>query len=130
MINSSTQKGQTLVISVIAIVILVSLLNLVGMAAIAPTQNTAKDGVRLVLTVSMCMFLYQGYGWARWVLGVLLGLGGLVAIPGALLVLTTSFFGALWILAIGVLYLGCAWVLLRSPEIKAFLAAQRAKRVN
>lgn len=129
--NSSAQKGKSLVIAIIVTIVSVSLMNSFFTNLINPNQPFAeivKDGIRLALTFLVCYFLYQGHGWAKWVLGVLAALGGFVAIPGALLVIRFSLLGAFWLLVMGAIYLAASWVLLRSPEVKAFQSSQRAAR--
>lgn len=127
--NSTAQRGKMLVLIIIAAVIGVSLINSVVTSTLLPNQpvsETVKDGIRLALTLLLCYFLYQGHGWAKWVTGVLIGLGGFLAIPGALLVIRYSLLGALWLLMMAAIYLTASWILLRSSEIKAFQSAQRA----
>ncbi|MBD2092544.1 hypothetical protein H6F67_22095 [Microcoleus sp. FACHB-1515] len=129
--NSAVQKGKTLVTTIIGVVIAVSVVNGLITNALIPAQPASeivKDGIRFVLTIALCYFLYQGQGWAKWVLGILLALGGFLSIPAALLVLNASFLGAIWLLVMGAVYLATSWILLRSPEIKAFQSAQRAAR--
>ncbi len=39
----------------------------------------AKDIVRTIFGVVLCIFLYKGYNWSRWVMGVLSALAAIVA---------------------------------------------------
>ena len=39
-----------------------------------------KDYVRTSLNVILCSFILKGHNWARWVMGVLLGLGGVTSL--------------------------------------------------
>lgn len=128
--KQSIQKGKTLVIAIIAAVLILSLINITVIGTLVSEPPTIEDAIRFLLSIALCYFLYQGQGWARWVLGVLLALGGFAAIPSFFLLFQVSFLGAVWLLIMGISYLGCSWFLLRSPEVKSFLAYRRARQVR
>ncbi|MBD1995054.1 hypothetical protein H6G00_00220 [Leptolyngbya sp. FACHB-541] len=92
-------------------------------------SNMIRAGLGWAVPVVLCYFLYQGQGWAKWVLGVLLAT---YALPPFLVVLITIFCSVtlprlilrpVWILIPFVIQLIASWVLLRSPEIQAFLSS-------
>ena len=132
--NSAIQEGKIQVIAIIVAVIFSLLLHRV-IVAIHPLDGHSRSlsgitilGVQWALTVVLCYFLYQGHGWVKWVLGVLLATS---ALPGLLLVLMSISYSVHrfnWLLIPFIIQLIASWVLLRSPQIKAFLSSQRAEQ--
>ena len=120
-------KGKRIVISlivfvlvsdVIVIAINSSLYAVNGMFGQA-TFKIAQGLFRLFLEGVILFFLYAGHGWAKWLLSILLLLGGALSLLSVLL--TYSFFS----LFIGIIYLTFGIVLLKSESIKCFLENQR-----
>jgi hypothetical protein len=111
--SSHRTPGRALVIAVIVVV-------LVGAAALTPTRvwRIPHEIVGYAPLV-LCVFLYRGAGWARWVTSILLLLLGTLGIVGGLakgnldatsLVFLALFFG----------FIACAAILLFVPTVRAW----------
>lgn len=83
---------------------------------------------RAVLGALLCLALYRGARWARWLLVVLAVLAGMVIAPHALRVLDgDTSAGTLMLALMFVGYIWLARILIWVPEVPMFLAAQREK---
>lgn len=116
--------GRKLVIAVIVIVLGMSVLVSGLYIAILGPQNIIVQIVRFCFEITLCCYLYQGRNWARWVICALFGVAGSAALisgvtkPSSLMML------------MGIAYLFCASVLSLSSAVRAFLRAQRAKKLE
>ena len=117
--NTATHPGRPYVIGVIVACLLVSLSSILLTNLASGPQNLGQQGIRLLLTIGLCFYLYQGRNWARWVAGILFGLAGLVGILGAFALLGQSVFALLPIL-LAVIYLVCMAVLFFVPIVRAY----------
>jgi hypothetical protein len=97
-------------------------------AATLGATSAVQEGFYLAILLGLFYGLYQGYGFIRWILIVLLGLGGLGAAVGAFVVIERSLWGALWPLIIAEVYLGSGWLLWKSAKLRAFMAERQARR--
>jgi len=122
---NQAQRGRILVLVVISLVLGVSLFVIVISNFVANTGNIVVQGVRFAITAVLCINLYFGKNWVRWLFVVLLAAGGVVS-SAAGVSLGTANPGALLIFLMGVIYLVCAVTLALSPSIKMFLQYQRA----
>ena len=116
----SDKKGKNLISAVL-------LISLFGELILFPLMGNF-DIVRLILTLAMVFFVYEGYNWARILMGVLLGLAGiLVSIP--LLSLEHNFSGFLVLAVImGVYYFVGMSILLFSKSAIGFLKHRRERK--
>lgn len=134
--NSDIQKGRTQVIAIIVTAIVTSLIGEVVTYFLPSDQSSSgmisidiiSTGVAWALTVALYYFLYQGHGWAKWVLGVLLATFAFIGISFALTDTPFSYIRLASVLILSAIDLIVSWVLLRSPQIKAFLSSQRAEQ--
>lgn len=118
------QEGKTQAIAILVALIAVSLVSEVVQKYLDPDRSareTVQNGIGLALTIVLWYFFYQGYPWARWVMGALLAMSGLATIPVASVAIRSSFIGPASLLVTAAVYLIASWVLLRSPAIEAFL---------
>ena len=97
----------------------------VGLLSHADTGNIGAQGVRFLITLFLCISLYFGKNWARWLFVVLLSAGGVVATATGVTLLTTNPV-SFSLFLMGLVYLGCALTLSLSPSVKMFLSYQRA----
>ncbi|MBD3886900.1 hypothetical protein IFO70_35300 [Phormidium tenue FACHB-886] len=129
--NSAIQEGRTWVIAIIVAVIFSSLIGEV--TTDFPFNRSSSDiiltGVGWALVVVPCYFLCQGHGWAKWVLGVLLAISAFINIPLALIAIRSLFVSSALGLIPAAIDLISSWVLLGSPQIKAFSSSQRTELV-
>jgi hypothetical protein len=115
----SKARGRQLVIAVIAISIGASLLSTVLTASTLGTQRIGRDAIRLILNILLCISLYQGKNWARWVVGVLMAIGGIAGILGGLALLSGTPLAFILIL-MGIAYFVCVYILFFVPSVKAY----------
>ncbi len=64
--NTATHPGRPYVIGVIVACLLVSLSSILLTSLAGGPQNLGQQGIRLLLTIGLCFYLYQGRNWARW----------------------------------------------------------------
>ena len=116
----SEKKGKNL----ISVVLLISLF---GELILFPLMGNF-DIVRLLLTLALVYFVYEGYNWARILMGVLLGLAGIVGlIP--LLTSEHNFSGFLVLIVIlEVYYFVGMSILLFSKSAIASLKHRRERK--
>jgi hypothetical protein len=91
-------------------------------------DSGAANWQRLGLILLCCLLVYRGYRWALWLLGVLAVLAG-----GFMVVLAFGMSGMHWTDRIlfgvpGALQVAAFFVLIKAPQVRAFMAAQRAGR--
>ena len=116
----SDKKGKNLISAVL-------LISLFGELILSPLMGNF-DIVRLLLTLALVYFVYEGYNWARILMGVLLGLSGiLVSIP--LLTLEQYLSGFLVLAVIMGIYcfVGMS-ILLFSKSAIVFLKHRRERK--
>ena len=115
----SLRTGRMLVIAVIAI----SLLNEVVVSLL--DFDSFSFG-RFLATVLLLYLLYEGYGWARWLIGALLGLAGLGEIALGFATITRS--PRVWlVIGIALLDLACMVILFFSKTAIAFLEHKKTQ---
>jgi hypothetical protein len=93
--------------------------------ASAGTSRLPQQAVRFALTALLLAWLWRGSDVARWILIVLLGLGGLFSLPLVLRGGDAAILGG-WLAA---LYLSFVGFLIGSSHVAAFLASQRGEAV-
>ena len=119
------EVGRRLVLAVIVATLTMSVLVIVTFNAVQDPQRLPQQIVRFFLTVGLCVFLYRGANWARWVAGILFAMAGLGSLLGGVAALTTSMAG-LGLLVMGLVYVASTVVLLLVPTVRAFFGAGRA----
>lgn len=120
--------GRGLVIGVIATSLIVSLTTTLISARMVEDNDLGTDMVRFVLTLLLCLALYQGRGWARWFSVFSFLIGGVGALIAGVLFLRAVPFAAPLLLFMGIAYTGCAIVLWWVPSVAAYFAEQRERR--
>ena len=122
---NQAQRGRILVLLVIAFVLGVSILVIGTSNLVTKTGNTPAQAVRFLITLFLCISLYYGRDWVRWLFVVLLSVSGVFAI-GIAASLFSSNLAAVSFLIMGIVYVGCALVLALSSSVRMFLRYQRA----
>lgn len=122
---NQAQRGRILVLVVIAFVLGVSLFVIGASNLVTNTGNTPVQAVRFLITLFLCISLYYGRNWVRWLFVVLLSGSGVVAIGVGFTLFSTNPAAAYFLL-MGAVYVGCALVLALSSSVKMFLRYQRA----
>ena len=117
-------NGQGLVIAVVAALISTSALVAVVYYFERGSDRLPSQVVRFLLTVVLCVFLYRGANWARWVAGVLCGLSGVGSMFGGAMLLAGGKQG-LPLLGLGVVYVTCFGALLLVPSVSAYFRRDR-----
>ncbi len=122
------RQGRLLISGVIVVCLSVSVATILFSILASGPHQVLQQLTRFGLTALLCVLLYQGRGWARWVLGILLGLGSILGLLSGLALLSQSF-AAILLVGMGLLYLGCVIVLFFSARVQAFLAYQHDQRI-
>jgi hypothetical protein len=119
------EAGRRLVLAVIVAslaleVLTIALFNLQLGPARLPQQI-----IRFLLTIGLCIFLYRGANWARWLAGVLFALVGPISLVLGLGTLPMTS-GSLLLIVIGTVYMACAVILLFVPRVRMYYGAGNA----
>jgi hypothetical protein len=121
-----TGTGRRLILAVIAATLTLDVLAIVTSSAILGPQRLPQQIVRFLLSIGLCVYLYRGANWARWVAGILYALAGLGSLVAGLAALTASMAGLL-LLVMGLVYVASAVVLLFVPTVRAYFGAGTAR---
>jgi len=121
------QTGKLLTVGAISATVACVLMINYASAAMLSEKPTLSTGLGLVLIIAVCVELYHGATWARWILGLGLSLIGFIwllqfisSTPKHLNLFLIVWNGA----ALALLGFGTA--LLAANPVKSFLAHQRA----
>ena len=125
--DTQRQEGRGLVITVISATIALSVVAIVVYLITMGPKNLAQQIVRLILTVVLCVFLYRGASWARWVTIILFLLGGILLIPSAIAALHIGA-GAYMLFAMGAVYFASAAILLFAPAVRTYFSKGKDKQ--
>jgi hypothetical protein len=89
---------------------------------------TTNQGINFALVTLLCLLLYLGYNWLRWLWGahwLATGLvGGLLTSAGLFQLATFNRLLALG-LTVSIIYLICGALMLFSPSVRAYMAGMR-----
>lgn len=128
MLSQQARTGRIIVLTVLVLTVVMSAGMITLTNLMRGPDRIGQEAVRFLLTILLCVLVYQGKGWARWVYAALLGLGGLFALVSAVPLAAMAPVGALLVAAIGVVYLACAITLAAVPSVRAYFAERRAQR--
>jgi hypothetical protein len=127
--SSDVALGKLLVIAVIAFVIVMSLTVIVMNNVVKGHAKLPTQAVRLGLEVLLVVCLYNGYSWARYVMVVLFGLGGIFGLAVlSMMGAEGGFLGKAILGVLGIGYMACAIILAAVPSVGQFMESQRQKR--
>lgn len=115
-----------MVLAVIVASLTMSLLVIVLFNLGRGPERLPQQIIRFLLTAGLCVFLYRGANWARWVGGVLFALGALGSLLGGLALLSTSIAGVL-LLVMCLVYSASAVILLFVPTVRAYFGVDSAR---
>lgn len=129
------EKGKkqllTIGITVIIIDILTTIMGVViysSMGNLAEVQKNITQGiVRLILTVLLAVFAYQGYNAAKVIMQVLFVISALFGLLVSIGLLTHTGLGAI-LLVLSVIYGVIAFKLIGSNDIKVYIKESTIKR--
>ena len=120
-------RGAVYVAIIIAASVGISLLATIFSIASDNQAAAVRGGIRLLLNIGGCYFLWAGYGWARKTFIVLYFLGGVIGFVGGMFLWGTEWQSTSVVsLALGTVYLLCGVALLMNSDIKKFAEEQRA----
>jgi len=120
-------KGKRLVIGIIALVLLIDIITIVVTASVYVSagdmglalSKSVTGVIRFALEGVILFFLYKGHAWAKWLIAVLLFIGGLLSIVSMLAGIDIV------LLVGGVIHLVSGATLIFSFSVKSFLNSQR-----
>ena len=119
------ERGQGIVLALITMILLATF-SVVGLHLSSEgLDRILHHGVRLVVTGSLCLWLYWGSPIARWISIIVFGAAGLLGLVNLLSgsAMTIAFGGGL-----ALAYLSAAIVLFKSPSVGKFFEHQRGAR--
>ena len=124
--DSDAERGRRLVVLVIVACLTLSVLVIFAYNIIVGSDTLPQQIVRLILTAGLCIFLYRGANWARWVASVLFALGGLFSLFAWLIIPSIRLTGLLQ-LVMGLVYGAIAIVLLFVPTVRAHFGVRKTE---
>ncbi len=121
------EKGKKLVTSIIILILLIDLFTIAITSSINAVNGMMSDAtykiiqgiIRILLEGLILFFLYKGHKWAKWLMSILLFIGGLFSI----ITFITSF--SIIILSMGLVYIVSGINLTASKSVKLFLEYQK-----
>lgn len=121
------EKGKKLVTSIIILILLIDIFTIAITSSINAVNGMMSDAtykiiqgiIRLLLEGLILFFLYKGHKWAKWLISILLFIGGLFSI----ITFITSF--SIIILSMGLVYIVSGINLTSSKCVKLFLEYQK-----
>jgi hypothetical protein len=123
----SIDKGKKLVTSIIILILLIDIFTIAitssiyavnGMMSYA-TYKIMQGIFRFILEGLILFFLYKGHKWAKWLLIILLFIGGLFSLISFLA--NFSFI----VLLLGIVYIVIGMILTTSKSVKIFFEFQK-----
>ncbi len=120
--SNDAGRGRKIVLTIIGATLVISALVIIRSNLLTGPHRLPQQVVRFILTVLLAFFLYRGANWARWLLVILYGLGGVGSLGLALFADTGM---GLLLVVMGVCYVFSAGALVSSSAVAAFLAQQR-----
>lgn len=120
-------RGKKIVIGIIALIIIIDVTTIASNLLVFAMSGNIGYGIqkvvtgliRLLLEIGIFYNLYKGRNWAKWVIVVLLSLGGLLSL--SLQLVTFSII----LLLLGVAYMAMSVILIVSKSVKEFMRYQR-----
>ncbi len=123
----STVKGKKMVIGIIVLVLLIDIITIIvtsslyvsaGDMALALSKSLTGI-IRIVIEGVILLFMYKGHKWAKWLIAVLLLIGGLLSVISMLAGINLALFVA------GVIYVVSGATLIFSFPVNCFLNSQK-----
>jgi hypothetical protein len=115
-------RGKWMVLAIGAALLGISVWVTVYYVMVRGTDRIIVQSLRFALEVALLWQLYRGHAWARWVMVVLFGIGGVLGVVGM-----GSRLSPLAVL-MPLAYLSSAILLAISPSIATFLTEQERRR--
>ncbi len=121
-------SGRRWVLAVIIGTLALSLA-VIAMSGLGLQRGTNPIGqvVRFGFEVGLCIALYQRANWARWIMGILFAMAGVV---GVMVSARPGGRGALVLAGMGLFYIGCVVVLFGVPSVRAYFHSARDEPDN
>ena len=124
------KAGKNLVISIIAVILGISLLT--AIPRFVSMGFSVATLVPFALNVLLAIALYRGNHWARWIIGILALMAGILAMSSSIALISSRLEsegellvgGVIWLL-VGIAYVVSALFLFRSKNIVVFLNHQK-----
>jgi putative acetyltransferase len=118
------QRGRRLVLTVIAVLLATGALGWLATLAGPSPFSPLQHAVRLVLSLTLCAFLYQRAAWARWVTVALYLVSGVLCVHAGAGIVATRVAGLL-LIALGLAQLACVGALVLAPSARVWFRAAR-----
>lgn len=112
-------SGRPFVLAVIFALLGLSLYSIGTFISVFGTVKLPQQIVRFLFSIALCICLYRGANWARWVTALLCLVTG-AAFLVSIAVLQVRGSDAFQMIAMGTIYLASAGVLLIVPSVRAY----------
>jgi len=120
--DAQIELGRRLVLGVIVAILSISVVVILSFVLALGTSRLLPQIIRLMITIVICMYLYKGAPWARWVLSALISVGGIMGILSGLggLALAGANSAHFYMLLMGSTYIASVAVLWLAPPVRAY----------
>lgn len=131
-------RGNKIIIGIIAIILLIDVVVLASSVSLYAlsgnigyaTPKIVQGLIRLLLEIGISYNLYKGNNWAKWVLVVLLALGGLISLVSVIPIFSViTIFGVVYFL-LGIVYVVICVILIASRSVKEFMRYQKVGDIS
>lgn len=122
-VTKRVRTGRMLVCLVVFLLMVMTALTFALSMRLQGATALSTHGIRAVIFVALCVFLYRGHEWASTTLALASAYGGITGIGSAMRVNKENGFGPAFALvaSMALAYLLCAVLLFFAPSIKTFL---------
>jgi presenilin-like A22 family membrane protease len=124
--ESQITTGRRIVLAVIVATLTLSVLSIFTYNVRLGQERITQQIIRYLLTIGLCVLLYKGANWARWVMGSLLGYTGVLAMFGGIAFSFNPRFSLL-LIVMGMVYLAAAAALFFIPAVRAYFSQKKIK---
>ena len=124
--ESKIATGRRIVLAVIVAILTLSVLSIFAYNVRLGPGHILQQIFRFLFTIGLCVFLYRGANWARWVVGILLSMAGVLAVLGGIALLLKARAGFL-LIVMGMVYLASAVALFFIPAVRAYFNLRKTQ---
>ncbi len=124
--NNEERKARLFVYTIVGVFAFIAIFNIFISYLGQGTENLTQQIFKAILILFLCVFVWLGHDWARWGLGILGGLAGLIFILNGINLFSRVnwwFFPVVF----GVLYIASAVILFAVPLVRRHFKADSGK---
>ena len=119
------ERGRLVVMVVTFVLFGTMFIPFIVTSVLRQTVNPIPPLARLVIVMLLCLMMYLGRSWARWLVVVYCGVFGLKLIGMAIQQLPNNLGGGIYLLVSGITFVASFLTLSFAPAVRVFFAYQQ-----